>query len=70
MQHLLSVKKQFKSADLFLSLQTSELVEYQTATQGIPANWQQLSPISPAQAQQLDAEPANAFAVSHEEKMN
>mmetsp|Transcript_48915 Transcript_48915/g.153642 ORF Transcript_48915/g.153642 Transcript_48915/m.153642 type:complete len:431 (-) Transcript_48915:68-1360(-) len=42
---------------------TSELVEYQTATQGIPANWQQLSPISPAQAQQLDAEPANAFAI-------
>lgn len=39
-------------------------VEYVSQQQGVPQNWQQLSPISTGQAQQL-AEGSNAFSVSY-----
>jgi len=53
-------------------VQATELVQYEQAQpaqmqyasqQGVPQNWQQLRPISAANAQQL-AEPSNAFSVS------
>jgi hypothetical protein len=37
--------------------------QYEQVNQGVPSNWQQLTPISSAQAQQL-AEPSTAFSVS------
>lgn len=39
--------------------------QYEQVNQGVPSNWQQLTPISSAQAQQL-AEPSTAFSVSSE----
>jgi hypothetical protein len=44
-------------------VQPGQQVEYVSQQQGVPQNWQQLSPISTGQAQQL-AEGSNAFSVS------
>lgn len=57
-----------------MNWQATELVQYEQAEpgmqyqyaaqqQGVPSNWQQLTPVSSAQAQQL-AMPSNAYSVS------
>jgi len=45
--------------------QPEQQVEYASQEQGVPANWQQLTPVSAGQAQQLaGVEPSTAFSVS------
>jgi hypothetical protein len=58
---------------VLLCFQATELVQYEQVVepeqmqyqseQGVPQNWQQLRPISSADAQQL-AQPSQAFSVS------